>query len=93
MDEQREREQEFLRRLWAAAQAAGLNQKELAAETGIKASVLSRLKSGQMARGRRGLSLPIIAAAINRFPDLAFYLPIELPIGICILRRGKERAP
>lgn len=94
MDEQREREQAFLMRLWAAAEAAGLNQKALAAEIGIEAPTLSRLKSGQMARGRKGLSLRVVSGAVGRFPDLALHLPVKLPIGLAILptSRTEERA-
>lgn len=89
METQREREQDFLMRLWTAAAEAGLNDKQLAAALGVSSPTVSRLKSGQLARGRRGgLSLRVVASAVERFPALAFALPIGMPVGIAIRPTG-----
>lgn len=80
MEAQREREQAFLARLWATATSAGLNDTQLAARLGVSSPTISRLKSGHIARRQRGgLSLRVVSAAVKHFPDLGFYLPIDLP--------------
>lgn len=67
----------FLARLWELQAEHGLTGAALARELGISEPYLSRLKRG--IRGQR-LSVNFVHRAVQRFPELAFFLTSGLPI-------------
>lgn len=82
-----DRKRAFLERLWELQDAAGLNDKELAAEIGVAQSSISRARNHEQTGRTFGVEFAI--RACDRFPELRRILHGDFPIGQNVGPMGK----